>query len=384
MPTIRLYDQTPYETEFNAIIKTVEVEKKRTLITLNQTLFFPEEGGQECDEGTINGLTVTHVAIKDGVIIHTLKGRIEDLTPGMSVHGVIDWTHRFDQMQNHSAEHLVSGIVHNHFGYDNVGFHLSRNEMTVDYNGPLSDEDIRFVEDQVNVAITSNVAIKCEYPDPSKLPEIDYRSKLELTEDVRIVTVEGYDVCACCAPHVRTTGEIGQLRIIRWIRNKQGIRLWLIAGQRALKYEQKDFDNLTEIYHLLSANQTSVVKHVNRLNEENGQLKKAMHDMALHYMQEKVEQLKTQTHIYLFEDNLSSGMIRDMINYMLEVSAGYVGVFNGNDQQGYRYVIAAKSLDARTIGTLLRDAGGKGGGKMEMIQGFIKLTHDELSGLLPH
>jgi len=380
--TYKLYDESAYRTHFDATIISVTTNKKTTDIVLNQTLFFPEEGGQECDWGTLNGMPVNHVSIKDDIITHTIKGHT-NLVPGDHVEGQIDWQHRFDQMQNHSGEHLLSGIVHSQYGYDNIGFHLSQNEMTVDFNGLLSDEDLLHIEEAVNQAIYQNVAISCEYPAEEQLKDLDYRSKLELDHNVRIVTIEGYDVCACCAPHVHRTGDIGQLRIIRSMKHKQGIRLWLLAGERALHYAQKDSEQLKVIYRLLSANQASVAAHVQRLNDENNQLKKMLHDQAVQFLSAQIEEMDDNRSMYLFANDLSADIIKDAISRMQSRYDGYVGVLNGNDLKGYRYVIASTTIDCRTVSQLLKDNGGKGGGKKEMVQGYIHASKETLLDLLP-
>ena len=213
--TVRLYDQDAYATEFEAeVLACEEVEKKEKKvyqIWLDQTLFFPEEGGQSPDMGTIDGIKVLDVQIKDEVITHTLAA---PLAVGTTVKGVVDWKHRFYNMQQHSGEHIFSGIVHNRFGYDNVGFHLSDSIVTMDFNGVITAEDIEEIETEVNQAIIENIPVEVSYPTKEELKVLEYRSKIEIEGQVRIVTIPGYDVCACCAPHVRRTGEIGMLKVM--------------------------------------------------------------------------------------------------------------------------------------------------------------------------
>ena len=228
--TIKLYDENAYNTEFTATVTSCVLDEKRDntfIVTLDKTLFFPEEGGQTPDRGVIVKLSeddieklkgkdsdflkdfpainVLDVQIKDEVIYHYLDKELPEGTP---VYGVIDWQHRFSNMQQHSGEHIFSGIVNSRFGYDNVGFHLSDSIVTMDYSGPLTEEELADIEKSVNLAIYENREIRAWYPSPDELADINYRSKKELTGAVRIVEVDGYDICACCAPHVKRTGEI--------------------------------------------------------------------------------------------------------------------------------------------------------------------------------
>ena len=204
----------PYSTDFKATV--VEVNKNE--IILDQTLFFPEEGGQECDLGTINDIPVKDVQIQNDVIIHYVKKH--HFNVGDTIEGHIDWKRRYSFMQNHTGEHLLSGIVHSMYGYDNVSFHLNSEEGQVEYDGDIKDIDV--IEEKVNQAIYENKEIHCFYPDD--LESISYRSKKEIEGKVRIVEIKDYDICACCAPHVKRTGELGIFKIIKVIHTTRGTR----------------------------------------------------------------------------------------------------------------------------------------------------------------
>ena len=368
MYTRKLYDEKPYETTFEAKVVSIKEYKNKTDIILDQTLFFPEEGGQSCDQGLLNNHEVIDVQILDHMIVHTVKGHT-DLKEGMNVHGSIDWTLRFNNMQNHSGEHILSGIVHKLYGYDNVGFHLGLDEVTVDFNGVLEEEDIIKVERLVNEAIYKNVKITTYYPYPSLLKDMDYRSKLDLTEDVRIVEIEGYDLCACCAPHVRYTGEIGLLKIVRCDHYKKGVRLSILAGRRAFAYLANETKLTGTLYRLLSANRDTLVHHVERIMNENTQLKYKLTAMETAHFEEKISDLKGQENAFFFVDEMEPKVQQDMVNKIVDQIDGFGGIFVGT--QGYRYIIASRNKDSRTLITLIKELGGKGGGKAEMIRGFI-------------
>ena len=261
--TIKLYDMDAYATEFEADIISCEPNKaddKRFDIILNQTLFFPEEGGQSPDMGILGGYRVVDVQIKNGVITHTVDTSAGDccevekkaeLAAGVHVQGKIDWQHRFYNMQQHSGEHIFSGIVHRRFGFENVGFHLSDSVVTMDFSGVISPEDIAEVEHEVNVAISKNIPIEVTYPSRDELAQLEYRSKIEIEGQVRIVTVPGYDVCACCAPHVKRTGEIGMLKVMNYQNYKGGVRISILCGFRALEAFRQKCDIISELMGIL-------------------------------------------------------------------------------------------------------------------------------------
>lgn len=378
METIKLYDDHPYETEFDATV--VQVNEKN--IVLDQTLFFPEEGGQCPDTGTINGVKVKDVQIKEGIITHTLK--TSSFHKGDRVHGKISWDFRFSNMQNHSGEHIFSGCAHRRFGYDNVGFHLGKQEMTLDLNGPLTDAEIESLEKEVNEAIYKDVPIHCFYPSADDLAQMDYRSKKAIDGPVRIVEIEGYDVCACCAPHVRHTGEIGLCKVIASMNYKGGTRLSLLCGQRAFDYLKKDFDHLHEMYNLLSANQNSIVRFVSQLQEKNQLLESRLAKVERSALEAEVEMLDETGDMVLFQEDTDTHLQRDIVNEMMDKTSGKAGFFVGDDQRGYRFIIGSKNEDMLSFMEFLKDHGAKGGGQKEMITGFIKEKRKVIESYFNH
>lgn len=373
MKTVKLYDQDPYATHFTATV----VECAKGKLILDQTMFFPEEGGQLPDRGTIDGIAVKDVQIKDGIITHYLD--TNTFHAGDQVTGEIDWAHRFDQMQNHSGEHIFSGLAHHYFGYDNVGFHLGEKEMTVDLNGPLTKQQIAMLETQVNEAIYANVPITCRYVPEEELTALDYRSKIEIHEPVRIVTIEGYDVCACCAPHVAHTGEIGLFKIISAMNYKGGTRLFMHCGKRALTSIQKDAAHLDEMYALLSANQDSIVNYVKQLEEKNRLLESQLKAFQQQSLEEKVAQLSSKHDLLLFEEGVETIIQRAIVNKMMDQCVGKAGFFVGNDQQGYRYIVGSHHENMQDFLKQIKTQGAKGGGSPQMITGFIKADRQTIA-----
>ena len=360
MKTIKLYDEMPYSTDFKATV----VEVNQNEIILDQTLFFPEEGGQECDLGTINNIPVKDVQIKDDVIIHYVKKH--NLHVGDMIEGHIDWKRRYSFMQNHTGEHLLSGIVHRLYGYDNVSFHLNSQEGQVEYDGDIQDIDV--LEEKVNQAIYENKEVHCFYPDD--LESLSYRSKKEIEGKVRIVEIKDYDICACCAPHVKRTGELGLFKIIKVIHTTRGTRFIFLFGERAYHRFKDDFDHLESLYHLFSSNNQTLVKQVNKMYEEKTALE-------VKYAQlEREHMLSLCENAYLFVEDCLPVNHREVTNHLVNVySTG--GVFVGNDEKGYRYIIGSTN-NALDILTQLKSLRSKGGGSKEMIQGFTPASKTEL------
>lgn len=372
--TEKLYYQDSYQKEFTALVVGCEWDEKKGCygIVLNRTCFFPEEGGQYADSGTVRGILVEDVREKDGVIIHYMK---EALAEGSEVCGQIDFGERFSQMQQHSGEHIVSGLVHRHFGYDNVGFHLGRELVTMDFNGSFTREQLQTVEQEANEAVAANLVIRAEYPSPEELAQMDYRSKKELSGQVRIVTVPGYDVCACCAPHVKRTGEIGMVRLIDAARHKGGTRVTMVCGFRALADYRLKEDNVLEISRLLSAKPYEAAEAVKRLQREVQQWKDKLFHMQSRYLNQKAEELGAGVegqHFLLFEEDLDKNAARRFVDTGMRRCGGICGIFLGNDRQGYQYILGSQHINLKDL--LIDFHGkfpGKGGGKPEMVQGTV-------------
>jgi len=379
METVKLYDEHPYDTTFHATIQDIQYDKNTTLI-LDQTLFFPEEGGQCADSGTIDGYEVIDVQISKGIIKHILKGHVE-LEIGNEIQGEIDWDLRFSNMQNHSGEHIFSGIVHREYGYDNVGFHLGKDVVSVDFNGPIDEVSLRRIEKEVNQVIYENRVIRAYYPSEEELASLNYRSKKEVDSPLRIVEIENCDVCACCAPHVRRSGEVGLFKVVHMMNYKGGVRIFILCGQRALDYVLELDDNMNAIYHMLSANNSSVVKYVKQLIDTNNALKQEVFNLNKKEVQRVVEEAN-ENHRYFFIEDLDKNLQREMVNSLVQRLEGYVGVFVGSDQMGYRFILASRNNDTTKLFDVLKSRGAKGGGNALMVQGYMKTSQNTIEELL--
>lgn len=382
--TIRLYDADAYQTEFEAaVLACEEVEKKDGRVYqvwLDQTLFFPEEGGQSPDMGTIDGVEVLDVQIKNDVITHTLAA---PLTVGATVKGIVDWKHRFYNMQQHSGEHIFSGIVHKKFGYDNVGFHLSDSIVTMDFNGVITPEEITEIEEKVNQAIIENIPVEVSYPSKEELKELDYRSKIEIEGQVRIVTIPGYDVCACCAPHVRRTGEIGSLKVMNVQSYKGGVRVSILCGFRALDAFRQKADIITELMAEFSTSQEAIIDNVKKLKGANQTMKNQLAAAKQELMEYKVSAIPEDSeNAILFEADLETPVVRGVVNGLVEKFTGISAVFVGNDENGYQFIVGSKNKDCRQIASALREKlSARGGGSDRMIQGSVAATQLQIEEL---
>lgn len=394
MSTFELYYSHPYKTDFEADIISIDAcdTKENTYkVILNQTLFFPEAGGQSCDKGEILigdiSATVESVQIdKDGIISHYIYSssplNITNLV-NTKIKGKIDWNHRFSNMQQHSGEHIFSGIVHEKYGYDNVGFHLSDNSVTMDYNGYLTPDEAYEIEALVNKVIADNVDVICSFPRDTELENIDYRCKGELSGNVRIVEIKGVDICACCCPHVAKTGEIGLLKVISSIKYKGGTRLSILCGFRALKYFSSLQADMNELRTLLSSELSEVVNNVAAIKNERDELKIKLREANKAKLIIEIDHLSDSDRALIFTDEVDAKSQREALNYLIERRDNYCGILVGDDKKGYSYLIGSNSLDSTLIGERLKESfGAKGGGKKEMIQGFVEAKACDIKALL--
>jgi alanyl-tRNA synthetase len=296
------------------------------------------------------------------------------------VTGEIDFEERFRKMQNHTAEHIVSGLIHKNFGFNNVGFHLSRDEMTADFDGELSLEQIKFIETEANKTIFECRAVRGYYPTTEELKKLEYRSKLDLSENVRIVEIEGVDKCACCAPHVSNTGEIGLIKILYAEKYKGGVRLYMKAGYDALEGYRAEYEQCRRISVAISAKHGEVADGVDRLLEEVDGLKSKISQMKKEIVALRLESIQyTEGNLCIFEEDGDMLSLRNLVNEAKKRCGGICACFSGNDDIGYKYIISSTSVDMRAMTKEINSAiSGRGGGSAEMIQGSCAAKREEI------
>lgn len=376
--TEKLFYEDSHRTECTGKVLACEEKKDHYEIVLDQTVFFPEGGGQYADTGMLGKAKVLDVHEKQGVIYHWCDREVE---VGSTVVGQIQWEERFEKMQQHSGEHIVSGLVHEKFGYNNVGFHLGGDYCTMDFDGPITKDELKEIERLANEAVYQNLKIQVSYPSKEELENMEYRSKIEIDGQVRIVTIPKYDVCACCAPHVKYTGEIGMIKLVNRINYKGGERITMLCGRRALRdYDAKD-ENVKEISALLCAKELETAEAVHHLKEEQESLKGKCSSLKQKLLRYRAQEIPVEEggKAAVFACDLTGNEPRELMNLLLEKGAKICGVFAGTDDEGYRYVIGSRTEDVRLIGKRMNEAfEGRGGGKPVMVQGTLRGKKEEM------
>ena len=374
--TIRLFDTDSYLQSFDATVISCIAKDDRYAAILDATAFFPEEGGQCADGGTLCEATVLDVQENNGVITHYLD---KPLQVGTKVHGQLDFQARYLRMQIHSGEHIVSGLMHRKYGFHNVGFHLG-GEITMDFDGELTREQLNEIEDEANRIIYENVQITAEYLSMDVLVATEYRSKLDLTENVRLVTIGEYDICACCAPHVSRTGEIGMIKLLDAVRYKGGMRIHFLAGSAALEHYRKTWTDVATLSAMLSVPQSDVVDGLKKRDaeiEKRGAIIFSLRKQLLDY---KIAALQeTQGNLCIFTDDPDMLALRLLVNAGVEKCTGICAAFTGNDTDGYKYIMGAQNADLRSLSKQINTAlSGKGGGSAQMIQGSCSAKESDI------
>ncbi len=373
--TKRLYDNGHIK-EFDATVIECIPCSKGYEIVLDRTAFFPNGGGQTADTGTIDGITVKDVNEREGKIYHLTDAEFKINT---TVHGVIDWDVRFKKMQNHSGEHLVCGIAHRLFGYENIGFHMGTGGISADVSGPLTREQVEQIELIANKAVFENVEVSVYYPTADEIENTDYRSKLELTEDVRLVKIDGYDLCACCAPHVLRTGEIGLIKILSHTPNKGGTRLLLKCGFDALEDYRERCASVSAISASLCAKEHEIAQAVEHLKEEKAKLDYEIDRLNKEKTLKYINRLKpSQGNVCVFADDADGDGLREIVNAGKALCKGIFGAFCLAGE-GYRYCLGSENENLSSFAKQLNSAlNGRGGGKPEMIQGSVNANKEQI------
>ncbi len=365
--TEKLYYIDSHMREFTARVTGCTETKNGFAVTLDRTAFFPEGGGQPADTGTVGEARVLDVHEKDGRILHSVD---RPLTVGESYPCALDWEQRLRRMQNHSGEHIVSGLIYREHGFDNVGFHMGADCMTIDYSGELSWKELMRIEDLANEAVRADLPLHIWYPEGEELARLFYRSKLDLTENVRIVEIPGIDRCACCAPHVDRTGEVGLVKILTAERHRGGVRITAVCGMDAVEEARRRQESVTVISNLLSVKRDQVVPAVERQLELQARQKERLARLGLELARLRAESMEpTEGNLAVFDSVLDEPALRELVNLLMEKCA-VAAAFSGSDAEGWRYIIGSRRVDLRAAARSLNAGiGGRGGGSPEMIQG---------------
>ena len=383
--TEKLYDLDSYVVEFDCkVVNLYNIDDERLAVETDRTAFFPTGGGQTCDSGYLSDIRVDSVEIEHETILHIVENceeNVKKLQVGTVLHGVVDWNKRFSDMQQHSGEHLFSGVVHSLFGYNNVGFHLSQNEVTMDFDGILEYNDLCKVEDLVNKAIWDNIEIKVSYPDEKDLTSIEYRSKKEIDGPLRIVEIPGVDVCACCAPHVRRTGEIGSLRVIAFEKHRGGTRIYILCGERNLLDSREKLLQNRLVSNMLSAKQNETAEFVQKLKDDNSKLQFELSGLKKELLKLKASAVCRQKRIVEFADADGETLI-EYADLLSEKAEEFAAVFSDSDAK--RFVIITKTdFDVSSLCREMNAAlHSKGGGRGGIVQGSVNADKETIEQFL--
>ena len=381
MATEKLYYQNAHQAEFSARVLSCQPGRHGYDIVLDRTCFYPEGGGQPGDTGFLSGVRVTDTHEHGGEIVHYCEQPLAkgQTVKGQTVKGQIDYDRRFAFMQLHSGEHILSGVIHRRFGYENVGFHMGADFVTIDFSGMLTQADLSAVEAEANEWVWKNVPIDIAYPDGEALKAIPYRSKKELTGQVRIVTIPGADICACCGTHVSSTGEIGLIKIFSCVKFHDGVRLEILCGRRALAYLSEIAEQNRRVSGLLSAKPLETAAAVQRLLDAEAAQKQRAAGLEEAVFAQKAQALTGAGNVLLFESAMSPDSLRRLTDLVLSACGGRAAIFAGSDEDGYKYAVGEQNGDLRQlVKELNAQLQGRGGGKPFFAQGSVQCTKAEI------
>ena len=370
METRKLYYEDAHLSRFRSEVLACEQGETGWEVILSTTAFYPEGGGQAGDTGLLGGVRVLDTRERGQAVVHLCE---KPLTVGQTVEGTVDYEPRFLRMQQHSGEHIVSGIIHRRYGYHNVGFHMGADVITIDFDGVIPAADLPGIEAEANGAVWRNLPVKCWHPAPEELPVIPYRSKRALPWPVRIVEIPGFDICACCGTHVAATGEIGVIKLLSVVGFRGGTRMEMACGRQALDILNSAFDQNRQVSQAFSAKMTETGEAARRMNtllseqkfRAAGLEKRVFAGIAKDYVNRK--------DVLHFEDGLSGDAIRELADTIADSCRGTAAVFSGGDDRGYAYCLVTRQGDLRQFGKELTAAlSGRGGGKPNCQQGRVQ------------
>lgn len=376
MEVQKLFYEDPHRNTFCARVTDCRETQKGFLLTLDATAFYPEGGGQPCDLGTLNDAQVLDVREEENRIVHLCD---KAFAPGTQVTGTIDWARRFDLMQQHTGEHIVSGIARKLFGCHNVGFHMGADVITVDFDCPIPPEALSEIEMQANQAVFQNLPVRCWYPAEEDLPTISYRTKKALAWPVRIVQIPGYDTCACCGVHVAFTGEIGMIKLLSCVKFHQGVRIEMVCGMRALTLLSRIYEQNRLVCRAFSAKPLETGAAAQRMNEAlaaetfraTGLERQLFDTIAAGYA--------GQGDVVHFADGLEPAAVRELADRIARLCGGTAAVFSGTDDNGYSVCLVNKTGDVAALGQAMNAAlNGRGGGKPGFFQGSVKAAKAQI------
>ena len=376
MPTNKLYYADCNLKTFTATVTGCEKQENGWQITLDATAFYPEGGGQACDLGTLDGAAVLDVQERGDEILHLCD---QPLALGQTVEGVIQWQRRFDLMQQHTGEHIVSGLLHEKFGCHNVGFHIGAEVMEIDFDCSPSWQELMEIEEKANEVVWADLEVECGFPSREELPGIPYRTKKALDWPVRIVRIPGADICACCGVHVARTGQVGLIKILSAVKFHGGVRLQMVCGGRAYRYIQNLYEQAKQVSQTFSAQIPQIGDAAKRVSDALAGEKARCISLQKEIFGYIADSYVNQENVLHFAAGLEPAQVRELADKIAGTISGTAAVFSGNDSDGYSYCLISHTADLRELGKAMNAAlNGRGGGKPNAQQGSVKATKAEI------
>ncbi len=375
--TRKLFYEDCHLTRFTARVTACTPGKTGYLVTLDATAFYPTGGGQACDLGCLGKTQVLDVYTRDDQVVHVCRDK---LPVGETVEGAVDGPRRFDLMQQHTGEHIFSGIIYRRFGFHNTGFHMGADVVTIDFDGVIPSEALAEIEAEANEAVWKNLPVNCYYPTQDELERLTYRSKRALPWPVRIVEIPGYDRCACCGVHVAATGEAGPVKIFSAIGFRSGTRMEIACGGRAMELLSRAFEQNRQVSQAFSAKWTETGMAARKMNEALAQEKYRCVGLQRRILLGIAQQYGNHnTNILHFEPGLEPALLRELAEALAARCTGTAAVFSGDDAAGYRFCLASRQGDLRLLGqAMTRALSGRGGGKAEFQQGSVRASRAQI------
>ncbi len=382
MSTQALYYEDSHLTRFSALVRNCTPEKGRYAVTLDATAFYPEGGGQAGDTGTLGTVRVLDTQEREGEVIHLCDGPVE---VGARVEGVIDYGPRFTRMQQHSGEHIVSGILHSRYGCHNTGFHMGADVTTIDFDCIIPAQDLPEIEALANQAVWQDLQVKCWIPSPEELPAIAYRTKRALPWPVRIVEIPGFDCCACCGTHVKRTGEIGLIKLLSVVNFRGGTRMEMACGALALALLNTSYEQNKLVSRAFSAQPHQTGEAAQRMNQLLAQQKYRISQLERQMFAAVAAGYAGQADVVHFEDGLDGTGVRLLADAIAQVCGGWAAVFSGSDAEGYGFCLLSGHTDLRPLGKAMAQAlNGRGGGKPDCQQGRLMAEKAKILDFFQH
>ena len=378
MQTQKRYYEDSHMAHFTATVLSCAQTEKGYEVILDATAFYPEGGGQAADTGTLGAARVLDTRERGETVIHLCD---KPLTVGETVEGTIDYAARFHRMQQHSGEHIVSGIINRRYGYHNTGFHMGSDLVTIDFDGVIPAEDLPSIEAEANSAVWQNLTVKCWYPSEEELPSVFYRTKRALPWPVRIVQIPGFDSCACCGTHVQATGEIGIIKLFSAISFRGGTRMEMACGESALKLLNQAYEQNRQVSQAFSAKIQETGAAARRMNEVVAQQKFRITGLERQIFSAVAAGYAGKGNVCHFEEGLDNVAVRELADAIAEQCGGWAAVFSGSDAEGYAFCLVTREGDLRALGKeMTKRLNGRGGGKPNFQQGRVNAARAQIEG----